>query len=1145
MKMNVFIRNMCRRLLIAAFVIVPSVLSAQDHAAQSVLSQHTWHKMSVTQEGIYKLDYAALQSMNIDVEHLNPNEIRIFGNPAGALPEKNSDARYDDLTEMAVFVSGAEDGRFDTDDYVLFYGQEPTCWKVSDGLNMKYERFMNPYSDTTYYYICADSGEAGLRVALQPSADVVGATNVVTDFPDLAWHEAELFSPYSSGRNWYGEQLNSTDTALFIQFVFPNLVKNKPIEYKTVVMGRSLNGSIYYDVWANDNHLIADGTIGAISENANSYGRDATRTGQMQSESDTVNFSMLLQPRMKSHLLYLDYVEFRCWRELKRAGNLFPFRLRPDQLSHSVSAVWVRNMSREFQVWDVSNPMRPAVQDGILSSDNFVFGIENKNEHRYFVFNPSAALPVVSVSPVANQNLHALSQADMLIITPKVFWEQAQALAGFHEQNDNLHSAVVDLDEVYNEFGTGTPDPSGIRDFIRMVYLRSEKQLKYVLLFGKGSHDFRNIKGFGKNYVPPYQAETSLGQTASFCTDDFYAMMDDNEGVNSGGRVDLGIGRLPVASVEEAETVLQKIYHYADLSATHGVWKTNHLFTADDDNNEYAEHAELCYDIIDEESHAMNAQKVYLDAYQQISSPSGEISPEATADLMRRFEKGVLVMQYHGHGGVRGLTSEKFFTNTEISGMTNYDCLPFVLTATCEFSQFDDPSFASAGELMFTLPTGGSIAMLTTVRPTHGINNICIAKALMRKLYLPDGSQASRFGDIVREAKADNSNFSSTNPTSKNISYVFFGDPALRFAAPVEKVVTVKMNGEDFDHEIALHAMSMVNVEGEVRKADGSLDAAFNGEVELRFFDKESVFTTLGNNPVTNPVRNFTFFNDVLYQGKATVKQGKFSFSFQVPRDINLQDGKPRFSYYAYDSIRKVDAMGVFEELTLGGIDPSVVIDNEGPKIDFYWDTPSFRNGDTVANRGVLYADLYDAQGIYHYDFSLGRDIILNGNMQGFSNMRLNEIYEPVLDDFRRGRVAVPVSDLEPGTYTFTLRAWDTQDNSSEAELWLTVCEDNIFLAQVRNYPNPFTEETWITLTHHGEDGPLKVELEVFDVLGRMISSSSQTVEVIDNQVEPIRWNVNENTSGQLRAGVYCYRLTLTDAKGRQRSVNQKMLITR
>lgn len=1142
MKFDVKLYGALRRLCVAVIASLSITAFGQNYVSQSVLSQHTWHKMAIAEEGIYKLDYATLEAMGIDMGTLNPNEIRIFGNVAGALPEKNADEHYDDLTEMAVYVSGAEDGRFDADDYVLFYGQDPTCWKVAGSVDLKYDRVRNPYSDSTYYYFCADSGVEGLRIASQPSVDIESATNVISEFPDFAYHEAELMSPFSSGRTWYGEQLNSTDTILNLQFVFPNLVKNKPVCYKTVLMGRSKNGSIHFDIWANDNHLISDGTIGQVSDNSNAYGKEKTQSGQMQCESDTINYCLMLQPKVISHMLYLDYVEFTFWRELKCVGNLFPFRLRPDQLIHDNSAVWVRNMSREFQVWDVSNPLRPFVQEGIMSSDNFVFAIERKIERRYFAFNPSAALPVASITPVKNQNLHAVSQTDMIIVTPNVFWEQAQELAEYHEQTDGLRCVVADLDQIYNEFGTGTPDPSGIRNFIRMVYQRSESQLKYVLLFGKGSYDFRNIKGFGKNFVPPYQTETSINQLFSLCTDDFYGLMDNNEGENSAGHVDLGIGRFPVATVEEAKTVLQKVYHYADISSTHGPWRTNHLYTADDNINDFVSHAESCCDIVKEEKPEMNAQKVYLDAYQQYNSPSGIVAPDANAELMRRFEQGVLVMQYHGHGGLRGLTDEKMFTSTDIPLMTNYDCMPFMLTATCEFSQFDDPSMVSSGELMFTLPTGGSVAMLTTVRPTQGPNSINLGKALMRRLYVPDGEKPSRFGDIVRDAKADDSNFNSTL-TSKNIAYVFFGDPALRFAAPAEKVETVRMNGQDLSQEVSLHAMSMVSLEGEIRKADGSLDAAFNGEVDLRFFDKESVFNTLGNEDAE--VRDFSYFNDVLFQGKASVKQGRFNISFQVPRDINLQEGTPRFSYYAYDSIRRVDAIGVFENVTLGGVDPTMVSDNEGPKIDFYWNAPTFRNGDTVANQGVLYADLYDAQGIYHYDFSLGRDIILNGNVAGMQNMCLNEIYEPVMDDYRRGRVAVPIADLEPGTYAFTLRVWDTQDNSTEAELWFTVTDDEIFLAQVRNYPNPFSEETWITLTHHGEDGPLDVVLDVFDVMGRQISHKEQTVNVVDNVVEPIRWNVEECSSAPLRTGLYFYRLAITDALGRQRSVNQKMMVVR
>ena len=103
-------------------------VNAQNNTTKSVLSEHTWYRFSVTEDGIYKLNYQDFQNLGIDMQLLNPNHIRIFGNEAGLLSEKCGDPRYDDLSELALQVVGAEDGRFDTDDYVLFYGQHPSKW---------------------------------------------------------------------------------------------------------------------------------------------------------------------------------------------------------------------------------------------------------------------------------------------------------------------------------------------------------------------------------------------------------------------------------------------------------------------------------------------------------------------------------------------------------------------------------------------------------------------------------------------------------------------------------------------------------------------------------------------------------------------------------------------------------------------------------------------------------------------------------------------------------------------------------------------------------------------------------------------------------------------------------------------------------
>ena len=335
--------------------------------------------------------------------------------------------------------------------------------------------------------------------------------------------------------------------------------------------------------------------------------------------------------------------------------------------------------------------------------------------------------------------------------------------------------------------------------------------------------------------------------------------------------------------------------------------------------------------------------------------------------------------------------------------------------------------------------------------------------------------------------------------------------------------------------------MSMVTVEGRVEKEDGQIDTRFNGTLWVQFYDQKTKLKVLFDD---NESRNVYFHDDVLYKGQVSVTAGKFSLSFQVPKDIKSGSGEPRFSFYAFDTIRGIDAMGKFSDLTLGGTDPSMMPDDQGPNISFYWNTPEFENGQSVERQGVLCADLYDAQGIYHYDFSIGRDIVLSSNHMAFNSLVLNNHYEPALNDFRRGRVTIPLSGLEPGTYEFTLKVWDTQDNASEADLWFVV-DDDLFLSQVRNFPNPFSDETRITLTHEGEDGNFDVNIEIFDIMGRPVQRLFKRVSASNGVIEPILWNGCGYSGSPLSSGVYLYRLTLTDENGYFRTVSQRMVIQR
>ena len=1134
-----------KSIIILALLLFCATGWAQEHTYQSVLSEHTWYRLAVTQEGVYQLDYATLQGMGIDMGSLNPNQIRLFGNPSGALPEKNSLSRPDDLTEMAICVTGAEDGSFDPGDLVLFYGQEPTRWVMLDNGIDTYKRERNYYSDSTYYYLCVDSGVDGLRIGEKPTLSVENTTTLISEFPDWCWHDEELFSPFSMGQNWFGEQITSDDPPLTIPFVFPNLVKSKVTKIRMKVVGRIKSGKfLYYDAWFNDNHVADHVPIKGRGDHE--YGRLSSIEKQISLNSDTVRFEMSFDPYSGASLT-LDYVEIFGWRQLKKTNDNFLFRLMPSQFGSDKSAVWVQNVSADFQIWEVTSPLQPVVQESVMSGGNLVFATNERTEKRYVIFKPATAYRISSWTTIPNQNLHAIAEADNLIIACPVFLEQAQALADYHAAKDGLTSEVVDVTQIYNEFATGTPDPSGIRDFVRMVYLRSSGRLKYLTLFGRASFDYRNLNGYDGSFVPCFEEKDSAHYDMSFATDDYFALMDPNEGANCIGRVDIGVGRISVSSVEEAETMLAKIRHYDDLSASHGEWKTDMLLLVDDEKSDYVNYTEIHSNMLDTICPELRQKKLYCGAYPLTSTSTGYVNTGAHDDLMQTFDDGMLVMFYNGHGGVKGLTGEEVFTTSDINALNNFDKLPFVYTATCEFTKYDNPLYVSAGEQLVLNPHGGCVALFTACRPTFGSDNNRQSRALIPALFQREADgRAMRFGDIVREAKSNLLNYNSqANPTNNiNIRFLFLGDPLMRFPMPQKDVTVTKINGAVVGHsdDIELHAMSMVTMEGEVRNANGTLDSDFNGKLWVRFFDQKTklkVYFSSNNN-----TRNVYYHKDVLYQGQVSVDAGKFSVAFQVPRDIKPGAGAPRFSLYAYDTLRGIDALGKFDQLQLGGTDPAMLPDDEGPKITFYWNSPDFENGQSVERQGVLYADLYDAQGIYHYGYSLGRDIVMNSNLAACSHLVLNDRYEPVLNDYRRGRITLPISDLTPGTYEFNLKVWDTQDNASEATLWFVV-DDDLFLSQVHNYPNPFNDETRISLKHDGEDGNFDVNIEIFDIMGRPVQHIYKKVSASGGVIEPILWDGCGYSGSPLSAGIYLYRLTLTDETGYFRTVSQRMVIQR
>ena len=1099
--------------LLAIALAFPSWSQWATH--RSVLTEHTWYKIGVTADGVYGLDYPSLQAWGIDVQQLDPSQIRMYSNVQGTLPEANAEDRYDDLTETAIQVTGSDDGSFDEGDKILFYGQGPVRLTWQRDNCYQYDR--NLYSDTVYYFLCVDAEGNGLRIEDRMGASTEAITSGITMFPDCYYHESEELSPYASGRVWYGDLFTKIDGPKEFRMNFPGLITTSDVNVKTSVMGRSKPESSF--------RLSLNGVVLA-NQDIDKYGDyeygklyTLSQWTSLNTENAVLRYEFVSGEG--NPMLFIDYFTITFWRQLRYRGQQMGFRIVPSQLQTGISKVVIGGTGTATVCWDVTDPLHPFRQLAESQNSGVFFGLEGDMEHRYHLFDMDDVKTVASCRSIPNQNLHGLVNAELLIITPRVFWEQAEALALFHQEYDGMDCAIVDVNEIYNEFSTGMVDPTALRDMIRMLYLRSEGHLKYVLLLGKGTHDFRGLKGIDNNFVPTYENNYNpCSETGSMCSDDYFALMDENEGSNCDGRVDIGVGRIPITTPEQGDAVIRKIRHYVDLAAMHGDWKNNHLIMADNDAKIYTTYAETVSNMVDTVWPVAMVKKLYLDAYPVVSTPNGDRVPLAHQALMEYFEKGIHVLSYMGHGGLKNLSGEWVLALSDILALSNYDRLPFIHTATCEFSKFDKPDVVSGGELLLLNSNGGAIALLTTVRPTQAMTNQYMSKSVSQHLYEKLDGKSMRFGDFYRVVKSDSLYY-----RKGNIVYVLIGDPALRMSYPTHSVKTEQLNGSE-----------LITVKGHILDSDGAFDSQFNGVLDVRLYDQKSQFTTLGQ--LTDPI-SYSYYNDVLFEGKASVTGGRFELVIPLPAAVSQGDGMARLSYYAYDSIRMVDANGFYDGFQLHV--PSEVTDNQGPDVHLYWNTPEFENGDPVSPFGTLYADLYDEHGIYHYNVSIGRDIVLKSNVAGYENKVVNDCYEPAIDDYRRGRVSIPLGELENGKYEFSLKAWDTWNNPTEVEIVMIV-ERNTLLAQVQSYPNPFEGEVFFSFIDGEMTEDLEVQLEVFDMMGRRVAMVQEHTTSVAGEVPLIRWDGRGDGGYLLRPGVYTYRLSVTNSSGKTRMVAHRLV---
>jgi len=730
----------------------------------------------------------------------------------------------------------------------------------------------------------------------------------------------------------------------------------------------------------------------------------------------------------------------------------------------------------------------------------------------------------------------------LVIVSHPNFMAQARELAALHEQNDGLSTIVVTPDQVYNEFSSGIPDPAAIRNFMKMLYDKASSlsnMPKYLLLFGDGSYDNKTpISGNGSikntNYVITYESANSISPSYSYVSDDYFGLLNDNENIST-GLLDIGIGRLPVQTPEQAYDMVKKIKKYVDHKSL-GDWRNEICFIADDEEgNSFMRDADKLATNLSKSYPSLNIEKIYLDAYQQVSTSTGQRYPDVNRAILNQLNKGALIFNYIGHGGDQLLAAEEVVTVDDINQWKN-EQYPLFITATCEFGRYDNYQLTSAGELVLLNPDGGGIGLLTTTRVVYEDLNYELNEQFYLNAFAktPD-NQYFRLGDIVRKTKNGSSN------NVNKLCFTLLGDPALRLAYPIDKcIVTDSINHKPANVTDTLNAYEYVTISGHISDTTGNLNSNFNGIIYPTIFDKAHEITTLANDLGSTPFE-FYLQNNILYRGKATIKRGQFTFNCILPRDIDYNFGMGKIDYYAHDSVS--DISGCFEKVTIGGMETrnGAPIDSAGPIIKLYMNDTTFVNGGITDEYPTLLARVTDANGINPGGNGIGHDIL--ATLEGQTYI-LNSYFQTDLDNFRKGSVVFKFPKLTPGLHTVNFKIWDIFNNSSKATLNFVVQNaSQLAIQNVFNYPNPMHDYTNFFFEHNQNSIDLDVSIEIFNMTGSKVKALKTQISPSGYTVGPVRWNGEDENGNKIRQGVYIYRIILRSNEGSIFSKSQKLIV--
>lgn len=1166
---------------------VQAAASATVQAKTSVLSYGPTLKVGVETSGLYRITYEDLQKAALLQGPVASARVALYGNRAGMLPTLNqSSLLYDDLASLPIALYDGGDGKFGPGDYFLFYGESPVVWtyQAADGRQPAFIHRQHSYTDKTYYFVGVNHPNGAARISAATAASAVAApttsmaanstasaaepATILTTFPDYLCHETDRYNIVLGGQTWYGEVFNSSGESLTVPLTLTDIspealgtaATSGNVHLRVAASGLTSTGEARLSV----NAATASGEIYLQGVHTGTSRAKGSYTAAFSHTASDLPVRLTYQKSGAAMRGYLDYIEINYTRQLRLNKGELLFR-HPSSIGRAVG-FRIENAPASTQVWDVTNPYAVTALETQTLGGNAT-QITTKGDsilHTFLAFDPASAASTKTpsvIGVVKPQNLHALPQKDYVVVTHPDFLAQAQAIARLHEERNGYRTGVATTDEVYNEFGSGTPDPSAIRLFMKMFYDRARggeaDAPKYLLLLGDASYDVKNRLG-NTNKIPTFEVPDANSDEAP-ATDDGFAYMDEGEGLQADpgsyyftyiGLMNIAVGRLPVKTTDEAEAVLQKIDDYSNpyyyrrpdweqKSGNLGDWRQEITFVTDDDfESVYENTLNFTQDVAAIDPN-FNLEKIYADSYVKKSDAVNAAYPEAQAALRRRMNQGGFFVGYMGHSGWDAWGDEKYLTLNDIHQWEPILSYPMMYASSCSFAYYDQADKTSGAEEAVLHPQGGAISMIASTRSASlGTIEYVQHDFLLAALDRRNG-QHPTIGDAFLISKNKNRQRSGTG------IFILLGDPGLKTALPRYEVKTLAINNKMVgqDELDTLKAFSRLTIEGQIENQGQRLET-FNGTIQIKIFDKANHLKTIGNAQSRggfNQVVEYDLQNRQIYRGSAEVKNGRFSFTFIVPKDIAYHYGPGKISYYAY-SDSSGDAAGAFTDLVVGGFNTDITPSESAPTVKLYINKPNFFFGAESGTSPVLYAEISDLYGLNTTGIGIGHDmtLVVDGD---YKNAKVvNDMFVYNTGSYTEGTLSYPL-ELSPGEHSIELRVWNIFNISGTGRLKFGVEGSEEFkVTELGAIPNPSVQgrDAAFYFTHNGVGNIDRYELQIYDLCGRKVATlTGKENSSYGYSVGPIYLTSTENLS----KGVYVVRVVAYNREGAHHVAHTKWVL--